>query len=129
MHIFELETYKQEAFVPITKSVREAVLKSGVTEGAATIYCPHTTAGITINENADPDVAADLVHAMHEMVPKIDFRHMEGNSPAHLKALVTGASVTVPIANGELALGRWQGIYFCEYDGPRTRKYFVQIIG
>ena len=90
---------------------------------------PHTTAGVTINENADPDVVDDLLSALNTMAPALRYRHGEGNSPAHLKSLLTGSSVIVPIADGALQLGTWQGIYFCEYDGPRQRKVQVQILG
>ncbi|MGI6152459.1 MAG: secondary thiamine-phosphate synthase enzyme YjbQ [Christensenellaceae bacterium] len=128
MFRFELETYKENALIPITKSVRDAIKKSEVKDGLAVVYCPHTTAGITINENADPDVAKDLITAMNAIVPDVRFHHGEGNSPAHLKTLLTGASVTIPISDGEPVLGIWQGVYFCEYDGPRQRKYFVQIV-
>ena len=113
----------------ITSQVREAVKKSGVLKGAALVYCPHTTAGIAINENADPDVTADILSALDDMVPRMDFLHIEGNSPAHIKTLLTGSSASVPVEGGNLALGRWQGIYFCEYDGPRDRKFIVQVLG
>ncbi len=128
MFVFELPTYKKSTFVNITAQVREAVKKSGVQDGAAVVYCPHTTAGITINENADPDVTADILGALDAMVPKIAFMHIEGNSPAHIKTLLTGNAVNVPVEGGNLALGRWQGIYFCEYDGPRDRKFTVQVL-
>ncbi len=115
-------------FVNITQKVREAVAQSGVQEGMALIYCPHTTAGITINENADPDVCEDLLAALSAAVPKLHFAHMEGNSDAHFKALLTGNQTVVPVENGQLALGRWQGIYFCEYDGPRSRHFSVHVM-
>jgi len=93
------------------------------------VYCPHTTAGITINENADPDVASDIERALSVLVPaEGDYRHAEGNSDAHLKASLAGASETVIVENGQLVLGRWQGLYFCEFDGPRTRTVFVKSI-
>jgi len=126
---FDLPTYKKCTFVNITSQVREAVKKSGVADGVAAVYCPHTTAGITINENADPDVTADILSALDKMVPGMDFKHIEGNSPAHIKTLLTGSGVNVPVEGGNLALGRWQGIYFCEYDGPRDRKFVVQVLG
>lgn len=129
MFVYDLPTYKQCAMIGITSYVRDAVKKSGIWEGLATVYCPHTTAGITINENADPDVTADILAALQKMVPAMDYAHIEGNSPAHIKTLMTGSSVTVPVARGSLALGRWQGIYFCEYDGPRDRKFYVQVVG
>jgi secondary thiamine-phosphate synthase enzyme len=125
---FELPTYKKSTFVNITDKVREAVKKSGVQDGAAIVYCPHTTAGVTINENADPDVTSDILDALDAIVPKIAFMHIEGNSPAHIKTLLTGSTANVPVEGGNLALGRWQGIYFCEYDGPRDRKFIVQVL-
>lgn len=114
--------------VNITPTVREAVKESGLQDGIVVVHCPHTTAGMTINENADPDVVRDLLKALDELTPDIDYRHAEGNSPAHLKASLMGNSVTVPVVRGELALGTWQGIYFCEFDGPRTRRFCVQPI-
>ena len=119
-----------EGFYPVTGQVREAVAKSGVSSGICLVYCPHTTAGMTINENADPDVVRDLLFALDRTYPnRPEFRHCEGNSAAHLKASVLGSSVTLPIEAGKLVLGRWQGIYFCEFDGPRTRTFFVKVIG
>ena len=130
MNLFEykLETPKQN-FYNITPQVREAVGKSGVTSGLAVVYCPHTTAGITINENADPEVVRDLLFALDKIFPdRPEFRHSEGNSAAHLKASTIGSSVNVIIEGGNLLLGTWQGIYFCEFDGPRTRKYYVKVM-
>ena len=124
-----IDTPKQ-AFIPITAQVCDAVETSGVQTGVCVVYCPHTTAGITINENADPDVTRDLLLALDKAYPDLPgFRHAEGNSAAHAKACVTGSSVTVPIQDGALVLGRWQGLYFCEFDGPRHRQYFIQIMG
>jgi secondary thiamine-phosphate synthase enzyme len=115
-------------FIDITPSVREAAAKSGVTDGLAVIYCPHTTAGITINENADPDVVHDLLIGLDKAFPdRKEFRHSEGNSAAHLKASVIGSNATVAIDGGRLLLGTWQGVYFCEFDPPRGRKFFVKI--
>lgn len=114
----------------ITLQVRQALLNSKVQNGTCTVYCPHTTAGITINENADPDVVYDLLLALDKTYPdRPEFLHGEGNSAAHLKALVTGSSVTIPVQNGRLALGTWQGVYFCEFDGPRQRRFMVQVLG
>ncbi len=108
--------------------VREAVRASGVENGLCTVFVPHTTAGVTINENADPDVAADILAFLAEMVPRNwRFRHAEGNSDAHLKASLMGASVQVPVAGGRLSLGTWQGLYLAEFDGPRTRKVHVVV--
>lgn len=119
---------EREQLISITDAVRQFVRDSGVREGSCLVYCPHTTAGITINENADPDVARDLLLGLSRAFPdRPEFRHAEGNSAAHLKATAVGSSVTVPILNGELLFGTWQGIYFCEFDGPRTRKFYLQI--
>ena len=118
-----------EGFIDITQFTREAAAKSGIADGIVTIYCPHTTAGITINENADPDVMTDMLLGLTKAFPdRAEFRHAEGNSAAHLKASATGSSVTVIIDKGKLLLGTWQGVYFCEFDGPRTRKFFVKVI-
>jgi len=117
-------------FYNITPKVREAVAQSGVSEGIAVVYCPHTTAGITINENADPDVVRDLLLGLDKAFPdRSEFRHAEGNSSAHLKASAVGSSATVIIKGGKPLLGTWQGIFFCEFDPPRERSYFVQTIG
>ena len=125
---YALPTPKQD-FYNITGLVREAVGKSGVIDGIAVVYCPHTTAGITINENADPDVVTDLLFALDKAFPvHNEFRHSEGNSAAHLKASVIGSSVTVIISDGRIILGMWQGIYFCEFDPPRKRKFYVKVI-
>ena len=128
MKTFTLQT-PVEGLCPITREVRAAVAESGLTEGAVLVYCPHTTAGVTINENADPDVAADLLFALDRTFPdRPEFRHGEGNSAAHLKALCVGSSVTIPVSEGKLLLGRWQGGYFCEFDGPRTRTFRVSVL-
>ncbi len=112
----------------LTDRVRDAVRESGVRDGLCLVYCPHTTAGITINENADPDVVRDLLFALEQTYPdRPEFRHMEGNSAAHLKASVIGSSVTIPVSNSRLMLGTWQGVYFCEFDGPRARRFLVQV--
>jgi secondary thiamine-phosphate synthase enzyme len=120
---------RREDFYNITPQVREAVAKSGVTGGMAVVYCPHTTAGITINENADPDVVHDLLIGLNKAFPdRPEFRHADGNSSAHLKASAMGSGTTVIIENGKLLLGRWQGIYFCEFDPPRSRKFYVNVM-
>jgi secondary thiamine-phosphate synthase enzyme len=117
-----------ENFYDITAQVREAVTKNGITEGMCVIYCPHTTAGITINENADPDVIKDMLLGLDKAFPHYsEFRHAEGNSTAHLKASMIGMSVTVIISGGKLVLGTWQGLYFCEFDPPRNRKFYVKM--
>lgn len=129
MERFELET-PAYGFVDITARIRQIVRESGIEEGLCVVYCPHTTAAITINENADPDVVRDLKLALADIFPdRRDFRHAEGNSAAHLKSSAIGASETIPVAGGSMALGTWQGIYFCEFDGPRHRKVCVQVVG
>jgi secondary thiamine-phosphate synthase enzyme len=116
-------------FYNITPKVREAIAESGVADGIAAVYCPHTTAGITINENADPDVVRDLLLGLGKAFPdRAEFRHAEGNSAAHLKASAMGSSATVIVSGGKLVLGTWQGIYFCEFDPPRERKFFVKVV-
>ena len=120
----------REGFFNITAQVREAVAESGVRDGIAVIHCPHTTAGITINENADPDVVHDLLIGLDKAFPdRAEFLHSEGNSAEHLKASTVGSSVTVIVENGKLVLGTWQGVYFCEFDPPRNRKYYVKVLG
>ncbi len=129
MERFELET-PAYGFVDITARVRQIVRESGIEEGLCVVYCPHTTAAITINENADPDVVRDLKLALADTFPdRREFKHAEGNSAAHLKSSVIGASETIPVTGGAMALGTWQGIYFCEFDGPRHRKVYVQVVG
>ena len=120
---------KREDFYNITPQVREAVTNSGVKSGIAVTFCPHTTAGITINENADTDVVLDLLLGLGKAFPdRTEFRHGEGNSAAHLKASAMGSGVTVIIENGRLLLGTWQGIYFAEFDPPRNRKFYVKVV-
>ncbi len=115
---------------PITSQVRGAIEKSGIQSGIAVVYCPHTTAGIAINENADPDVVTDIMLGLDKAYPdRPEFRHAEGNSSAHLKAIAVGSSVIIPIEEAKLMLGTWQGIYFCEFDPPRSRRFYVKLIG
>lgn len=126
---FFQETDK-EGFYNITDKVKEVVAKSKLDEGLCVVYCPHTTAGITINENADPDVVSDILSGLDKAFPdRKEFRHYEGNSAAHLKASCLGCSETIIIQDNKLVLGTWQGIYLCEFDGPRDRRFFVKIIG
>jgi len=128
LYEYQLKT-TQRAFYGITKQVQEAIKQSGVTDGVAVVYCPHTTAGITINENADPDVPRDLLFALDKSLPdRPEFRHAEGNSQAHLLAMMTGTCQTLIVHAGRALLGTWQGVYFCEYDPPRMRKFYVQVI-
>jgi len=125
---YTLKTGK-EGFYDITPAVREAVRKSGALDGLCLVYCPHTTAGLTINENADPDVVRDLLLGLDKAFPdRPEFRHAEGNSQAHVKASCLGASLTIIVEKGEPKLGTWQGVYFCEFDGPRERRYHIKII-
>lgn len=119
----------REDFINITRSVRETIAESGVQSGIVVVWCSHTTAGITVNENADPDVVTDMLYGLAQAYPdRPEFRHMEGNSSAHLKSSAMGVSKTIPFENGKLLLGIWQGIYFCEFDGPRTRNYYVKVM-
>jgi secondary thiamine-phosphate synthase enzyme len=127
--ILTVRTGQRTELVDITADVSRRVAQSGVREGLCMLYVPHTTAGVTINEGADPSVRVDILMVLNQMVPwKADYRHMEGNSPAHVKATLVGASQTVAIENGELVLGTWQAIFFCEFDGPRARKVHLRIL-
>ena len=128
---FTLKTTARNQFVEITDRVREAVAASGTKSGLCVVYCPHTTAAITVNENADPDVVHDMLLHLNRTVPKdqAGFRHGEGNSDSHVKASLVGPSVTLVVNDGDVVLGRWQGVYFCEFDGPRTRTVLVQVVG
>jgi len=123
-----IQTTKPQQFIDITNMVASEVKNSNVREGIAVVYVPHTTAGVTINENADPSVVRDLISALDKTYPiKADYLHAEGNSHAHIKASLMGSSCTVIIQDGKLLLGTWQGIYFCEFDGPRNREFYVKI--
>jgi len=126
---FEIKTKKREELIDISDFVKAAIKESGVKNGAAVIFCPHTTAAVTINENADPDVCSDMIKGLKNISPADkNYAHTEGNSDAHIKSSLIGASQTVIIDGSQLLLGTWQGIYFCEFDGPRTRTVFVKII-
>jgi len=114
-------------FIDITSEVQRIVSKSKIKSSLCTVFCPHTTAGLTINENADSDVVADIINHLNKLVPESGFKHSEGNSDAHIKASLMGSSLNIIIENGKLVLGTWQGIYFCEFDGPRERKVFVNV--
>lgn len=132
MNLFkhELRINQTQNMVKITNSIREDILKSGIKDGIVVVYCPHTTAGVTINENADPDVVRDMIYGFEKAYPTIDknYRHFEGNSHAHLKSSTVGPSQTLILDDGELIMGIWQDVYFCEFDGPRNRTYYVKII-
>lgn len=124
-----VDTSVREEFIEITRDVARAVLASGLQEGLAVVCCPHTTAGLTINENADPDVTRDMLDVLQRLVPCDDgYRHCEGNADAHVKASLMGSSVTIPVRQGELQLGTWQGVYLCEFDGPRSRNVHVTTV-
>ncbi|HRS91241.1 MAG TPA: secondary thiamine-phosphate synthase enzyme YjbQ [Candidatus Marinimicrobia bacterium] len=123
-----LKTNRRIELIDITAQVAEAVRSSGIREGICVVYCPHTTAGLTINEHADPNVASDIVNRLSKLVPHNEnYAHIEGNADAHIKSTLTGNSVQLIVNNGNLLLGIWQGIFFCEYDGPRNRRVWVQV--
>ena len=125
---FEVRTTRRAQMVNITERVAEAVKHSGVDDGTCHVFIPHTTAGVTINEGADPDVAADVESHLAELVPKeAAFDHEEGNSDAHIKTILVGPSCTAPVRQGKLALGTWQAVFLCEWDGPRTRQVEVAV--
>lgn len=129
IQIFRVRTSSQTEFVDITRSVQEAVRKIGVEDGICFVFVPHTTAAVTINENADPSVVHDMVMELNKIVPfKDSYRHMEGNAPAHIKAGLVGCSEIIIVESGKLVLGTWQGIFFCEFDGPRSRKVHVTVM-
>ncbi len=126
---FQVRTSAQTEFIDITRPVQEAVKKTGVKDGICLIFIPHTTAAVTINENADPSVVEDMIMELNKIVPfQAPYRHLEGNSPSHIKASLVGCSQMVFVESGKLVLGTWQGIFFCEFDGPRDRKVHVKAI-
>jgi secondary thiamine-phosphate synthase enzyme len=131
MQTIHLRTTRRCEMLDITKEVERVVAESGVGEGMVVVQSLHTTAGLTINENADPDVVRDLVAKMERMVPEEEsyYRHAEGNSDSHMKTSLYGPSLTVLVSGGRLVLGTWQGVYFCEWDGPRDRRVAVQVLG
>ena len=125
-----VQTHSRTEFVDITPHVRDAVREAGITRGICTVFCPHTTAGITINENADPDVVIDLLNGLERIAPyRANWRHSEGNSDAHLKSSLVGCSTQVLVEDGAPVLGTWQSVYFCEFDGPRHRQVHIQALG
>ena len=130
MKDFTVKTHKQTDMVNITGQVQAAVHATGVQSGICTVFVPHTTAGVTINENADPDVIRDMLMEMNTVIPFTDgYAHSEGNSAAHIKASLFGCSLNVIIEGGSLQLGTWQSLFFCEFDGPRNRTVWVQVLG
>lgn len=126
---FSVKTDGPVSFIDITREINKVIVESCINNGLVNVFIPHTTAGVTINENADPDVLYDLKCAFKHISPKLrEFLHCEGNSDAHVNSSLVGCSVQIPLIDGELCLGVWQGVYFCEFDGPRTRKVVVSII-
>ncbi len=129
MHTLRLSTKEPCEMVNITTQVQNLITQSGVKRGLCLVYAPHTTAGVAVQEGFDPDVVRDTLTTLARLTPREgDYRHAEGNSDAHIKALMTGNSQTLPIEYGKLQLGRWQAVFFCEYDGPRERTVWVQIV-
>lgn len=128
-YIIKVRSHEREQLVEITEQVKGKLKASGERTGICVLYIQHTTAGLTINENADPDVPRDMLHALRYLIPQrgMDFRHGEENSDAHIKSSLVGTSVTVPFHDGELLLGRWQGIFLCEFDGPRERQVIMML--
>ena len=124
----EVETWSRSQMVDITGRVRDALRKGGVTEGICVVYVPHTTAGVTINENADPAVAVDILEQLEKLVPRRRYHHGEGNADAHIKASLMGLSLTLLVEQSDLVLGTWQGIFLCEFDGPRRRHVMVGVM-
>ncbi|MDD5165944.1 MAG: secondary thiamine-phosphate synthase enzyme YjbQ [Candidatus Omnitrophica bacterium] len=129
MEKIDIKTNKRVDLIDITAEVEKRVAKSKITDGVCFVFCPHTTAGLTINENADPSVRSDIIQALNKLVPaNAGYAHSEGNADSHIKSALFGASLSIFIAAGHLVLGTWQGIYFCESDGPRSREAWVKII-
>ena len=131
MKEFAVETSQHTEFVEITDRLQKSVDDSGISEGVCIVVIPHTTAGVIVNENADPDVVADIIYALEQAGPwkSPHYRHGEGNTAAHVKSSLVGHSVTLPVRGGQLQFGTWQGVFLCEFDGPRTRKVWVSVIG
>jgi secondary thiamine-phosphate synthase enzyme len=129
MGVLRVKTGRRTQLVDVTRDVERAVEKTGVASGVCYVYVPHTTAGVMINEHFDPDVATDLEGVFEKLVPRVgSYRHAEGNSDSHAKVALTGTSATIFVENGKLMLGQWQGVFFCEFDGPRERKIWVKVI-
>ena len=129
MEVLRVKTGRRTQMVDVTEEVKRAVEKTGVDSGVCYVYVPHTTAGVMINEHFDPDVASDLEGVFDGLVPRVGhYRHAEGNSDSHAKAALTGTSAMIFVEAGKLALGRWQGVFFCEFDGPRERKIWVKVL-
>lgn len=130
MDCFTIKTRSRNEMVDITGQVESAVRKSGVVSGVCFVYVPHTTAGVTVNESYDPDVAKDISVTLSRLVPAgSGYEHTEGNADAHIKSVLVGCCQALPVENGRLMLGRWQGLFFCEFDGPRERRFLIKVIG
>jgi secondary thiamine-phosphate synthase enzyme len=128
-YAFEVRTTHRNEFVEVTAKLQVALKESGVTEGLCCVYVPHTTAGVCINEVADPTVSRDIQTHLTQVVPaRGDYRHLEGNADAHIKSALIGTSLFIPVKDGKLMLGTWQGVFFCEFDGPRTRQLYVKVL-
>ena len=124
-----VKTQSKTEFIDITSDVQQMIQSSGISDGLCMLYVPHTTAAVTINESADPSVKSDILMVLNDIVPwKAAYRHLEGNSPAHVKSTIVGASELIAVEDGKLQLGTWQGIFFCEFDGPRTRRVDLKIM-
>ncbi|MCK4908528.1 MAG: secondary thiamine-phosphate synthase enzyme YjbQ [Planctomycetes bacterium] len=129
MITFSVKTKKQTELIDITGEVRSAIKKSGLKDGLVCVFVPHTTAAVTINENADPSVQSDILNELNKVIPLHDnYTHSEGNSAGHIKSTLTGCSQLLIVENGQLVLGTWQGIYFCEFDGPRSRQVHIKTV-
>ncbi len=129
MKVIEIITKQKTEFLDVTDKILKITRKENVKEGACVVFCPHTTAGLTINENADPAVRKDMLSYLNRLVPESkEYLHLEGNSDAHIKAALLGCSLNIIIKNSMLVLGSWQGVYFCEFDGPRSRKVYLKIL-
>src|SRR5687768_14074872 len=130
MLTLKVRSHQREELVEFTDAVQRQLTDSGAKEGVVVLYVQHTTAGLTVNENADPDVPRDMLHALRTLIPQhgMGFHHGEENSDAHIKATLVGPSVTLPFADGELLLGRWQGVFLCDFDGPREREVIMKVM-
>jgi secondary thiamine-phosphate synthase enzyme len=129
LHTLSVRTQSRTEFLDVTSQMQELVRQSGVTEGLCHIFVPHTTAAVTINENADPSVKADILMVLGKLISDREaYRHLEGNAPAHVKASLIGPQLMVPVSGGRLVLGTWQGIFFCEFDGPRSRRVHLKVV-
>ncbi|WP_455368705.1 secondary thiamine-phosphate synthase enzyme YjbQ [[Eubacterium] cellulosolvens] len=127
MHVINVQSKMKVEFIDITDKVRDIVSKEKIVDGMCYLFTPHTTAALTINENADPSVIEDITLALNEFLDSMSYNHMEGNSPAHIKSSLIGCSINIFVENQRLVLGTWQGIFFCEFDGPRNRKVYLRL--